>query len=1026
MQKRKNRLVGWPQAPCIAAALVWATATVAAESPPVLFVGDANNHVASGLRALEVPFRQVSEKGLERGDVCLFDHRVLIFGIDVRREGLGSIRDGLRAFVETGGGVLAFRSSGSDPWLPVTFEKDRAYTFGKVVETKHPVFTTPHALDDAALRAVHGGSIYTGFYALGEGWTPLLSAGKQQGWDKSPSQHAGDHYGIVELPLGRGRIVMCQMIPAYAWFHDSAGTTDCPGARLFENLVRYALGSAVGRDGPRKPRSRPDAYATSLGDVLRTPEGSDGLRMDDSQWRFTAKGPFTGACDRRGVYTISCGSAAAEPGNFGQVARRLMIPEGAERVMLRVYQSDDYCGGPEPKMVGDRRVSTSMNVKEEYRFRQVLIDDVVVTESDVLGRNIQPARDRIEWYDVTEAVRGKREATLALKVVDRQATGEEPFPTDCYFACVDLRTDFTRVDAKQLAADGYVETDEGMTLSGDRGSLALKAPVPGGRYVVAFRILDHPFGQGSAEVLIDGEAAASVRASADDFRFWWLTTPPVSINQGSQVALRATADGEERMVVSEVAFVPAELCRVDREAPAPAAPWAQSPVFKPGPPAVHERVTLTVAEPAGATRIGEVASQAVQFAFGALDSASHVAVKAGSAKVLPSQVRPFAYWPDGSIQAAVVTFPVDVEAGAGASYELHFGTDVASPDVPSPLTVEETAERFTIDTGRLRVEVPRKSGQVLSAVSVDGRAAALPNDAAWALELESEDGHVSLSDGQTAMSCVLAERGPLRAIVVKTGKLTDASGELVEYRYELHFTRGSADVRFFPRFSNVVHPSGVFIRRLSLKLPWQTTRASTHYASSEGSEPIRVETGGALDVYQHKHDTLSVAGESVAADAKLSRSPGRMLGWTVLDGEIPLKVGLRYAWQMYPKRIRVDAGLAIDLVAPPLTDEDVPEAAKEPPEVPDRTIGGVGYPQALGRAGLFRLSVGESVSHELWLSFGSRDRRPVEEQFAAGVSPLRAWADPAYVARTRVFCAFHPTDPAIFPRYEKAVDGAYD
>ena len=170
------------------------------------------------------------------------------------------------------------------------------------------------------------------------------------------------------------------------------------------------------------------AWATSC----ERPRDRDGLRMDDPEWHFTAKGPFTGACDRRGVYTISYGNAAAEAGNFGQLARRLTIPEGAERVMLRVYQSDDYCGGREPKMVGDRRVSTSMNMKEGYRFRQVLIDDAVVAETDVLGRNVQPARERIQWYDVTEVVQGKREVTLALKVVDRKDTGEEPFPTDCY------------------------------------------------------------------------------------------------------------------------------------------------------------------------------------------------------------------------------------------------------------------------------------------------------------------------------------------------------------------------------------------------------------------------------------------------------------------------------------------------------------------------------------------------------------------------------------------------------------------
>lgn len=1010
----------------ILSAFLCATAGSTADDSAVLFVGDKSNHIATGLRALNVPFRDVSAGGLVKGDACLFDHRVLVCGLDVRRDGLNPISDAIQAFAETGGVVLCFRSSQSDPWLPAPPEKDRAYTLGKVLASEHAIFNTPHAFDEATLRAVHGGSIYSGFYALGEGWQALLSAGRQQGWDKTPSQHDGDHYGIIELELGRGRIVMCQMIPAYAWFHDAKGNTDCAGARLFENLVRYALSSAVKREGTRRPRVRPDVYAASLADIMRTPEAQDGLRMDDPEWRFTAKGPFTGSHDRRGVYTISHGAAPAEAGNFGQLVRRIRIAEDAERVLLRVYQSDDYCGGREPKMVGDRRVSTAMNVKQGYRFRQVLIDDTVVVETDVLGRNVQPASERIQWYDVSDAVKGKREVTLALKVIDRKGTGEETFPTDCYFACVDLRTDFVRIPAKQLAAKGYEEADKGMSLSGDTGSLSLAACVPKGRYAVAFRLQDHPYGQGSAEITVNGRSAVAVRASADDFRFWWLRTPPLSIDRGAEIALHARCDGEERMVVSDAAFIPADLCKTGNVSTVPETPFAESPVFKAGPPAVHDRVTLQVAETAGATRIGEIASQAIQFAFGSLQSPSHVAVQASGTKALPCQVRPFAYWPDGSIQAAVVMFPVDVEASAKTDYELHYGSKVSSTDVPRPLTVEETASRFVINTGRLRVEIPRKSGQVLSAVSVDGRAVPFPDGHSWGLELQTGDGRGSRADGVTATSCVMAERGPLRAIVVKTGRLTDERGELIEYRYELHFTRGSAEVRFFPRFSNVANAAGIFVRRLSLSLPWRTTGASVYYSPSEDGEPTCVETKGTIELYQHLHDTLTIAGDGIPADASLSRASGRMTGWTVLDGTTPLKIGLRYAWQMYPKRMRIDGGLTIDLIPAPLTDEDVPDVAKKPPEVPGRTIGGVGYPQAMGRPGVFRLNVGESISHELWLSFDGDDPRPVEQQFAAGLNPLRAWADPAYVAKTRVFCAFHPTDPQIFPRYEKAVDRAYD
>ncbi len=1003
------------------AVILSATSALAAEPPTVLFVGDKDNYVAAGLGALQVTFDEASVSDLVQGKVCLFDYGILVFGMDGRRTGLTPIEDAVAAFAEVGGVVLCFRSSDSDPWLPVPIERDRAYALGDLLVPEHPIFNKPHGFDRAALQAVHGGSIYTGFYALGEGWRPLLSAGKQQAWDKTPSQHAGDHYGIIELELGQGRIVMCQMIPAYAWFRDAEGDADSPGARFFENLIRYALTSAVVREEPRKPRTRPEAYAASLNEIMAAPTGWDRLRLDDPEWQFTAKGPFNGACDRRGVYTISHGKEVGQAGSFGQLARQLPIPAGAERVMLRVYQSDDYCGGREPKMVGDQRVSTSMNRKEAYRFRQVLIDGEVVVETDVLGRNVQPARERTQWHDVTDRVRGKREVTLALKVVDRKGTGEELFPTDCFFACVDLRTDFVRVDAKELSTEGYVKEDNGMALSKDAGSLSVTAPVPEGQYVVAFQMLDHPYGQGAARIAVNGQTAVTAHTSADDHRFWWLTTPPISIAENAKITLLAERDGEERIVVSDVAFVPADLCKLQAEAVV-----AESPIFKPRRPAKHEVIKLTVSETGGATRIGEVASQAAQFGYGQLRSAEHVAVSTSDGKAIPSQVRPFATWPDGSIQSAVVTFPVDVQASESAEYEFHFGADVEATGIPKPLTAQETDTQLVIDTGRLRVEVPRRTGEVLSAVSIDGKDVAIPDDPSWGLELETEDGRLLRSDGTTATSCILAESGPLRAIVVKTGKLADDAREVIDYRYELHFTRGSTEVRFFPRFSNVLHPEGVFIKRLSLKLPWQTERTTVYRTASENGPPERVESRGAVDLYQHTHDLLTIAGDDIPADARLSRVPGRMTGWTVLDGTVRLKVGLRYAWQMFPKRMRIDNGLTIDLVPPPLTDEDIPDVANKPPEVEGRTIGGVGYPQALGRPGVFRLAVGESVSHELWLSFGSDDSRPMEDQFAAGLNPARAWADPSYVADTRVLCAFHPTDPALFPRYEKAVDGAYN
>ena len=86
----------------------------------------------------------------------------------------------------------------------------------------------------------------------------------------------------------------------------------------------------------------------------------------------------------------------------------------------------------------------------------------------------------------------------------------------------------------------------------------------------------------------------------------------MSIDEGSDVVIHTRGDGEERMIVSDAALIPAELCKTGNESKVPETPLAGSPVFKPGPPAVHDHVALKVAETAGATRIGEIASQAAR------------------------------------------------------------------------------------------------------------------------------------------------------------------------------------------------------------------------------------------------------------------------------------------------------------------------------------------------------------------------------------------------------------------------------
>ena len=996
------------------------------QAQSVLLVSPESHYVARAMRGLGLPHKRVRVRDLLQGACSPFDHEVVIFASG--RGGLGRISASLRIFVEMGGVILGFRHDAADAWLPSPMSRDRAYRLGKRLQPKHPVFNTPHKFDEARLRKVHGGSIYRAFYDLGEGWTPLLSAGKQQGWDKAKALSAGPHYGIVEGRFAAGRIVLVQMIPAYAWFHDEKGNKGCDGALFFENLVRYALSKAMKLPGPRKPRSRPDEYADALGDLLQTPKGSDGFTLGDRAWAFTSSGPFTGKHDRRGVYTIGHPNAPAQAGSFGQIARAISLPKDGRRFLLRVYQSDDYCGGYEPQMVGDRCVKRTLNRREGFRFRQVLVDGKVVHEQDVLGRNLLPAVRRLQWFDVTELVRGKQSVEVALRVEDRESTGEEPFATDVFWACVDLRTDFVRVPARELAREGFEPHEHGVALSAGEGELKWQvAGIPTGDYVVAARLRDDPYGQSRLRVRVNGRALAEVTMSADDARFYWIGMRSTRLSERDTVVLSAEKDGREAVIAAELAVIPSALARktaIGRTASATGQTRAVSGsrYYRPTAPAEREKVRLVVKETAGVERRGAFTSQAIPFAFGALPSEKHIAVTDARGAGVPIQVRPVTRWPDRSVQTAVVSFLADVPAHRESAYDLHFGSRVSpSATLKRKLTIVEDEAKVTIDSGPLRVAVPRRSGDIFSAVELDGKSI-LPSGAHWGIDVLTADGDAFTTDGETATALDLAERGPLRAIVVKKGQHKGSKGRLLSYRYEIHVTAGSRGVRFFYTLSNVENTSGEHLRRVTVKLPWQSRTHTTYLLAPANANKVAKREGESIETYQHLHDAASVRVAGAKAEERMS---AQLLGWASAQGDASLHVAPRYYWQMYPKRMRLHKGVSIDLIPEPMSDADIPAEAKGPCEVKRRNIGGVGYPQANGKPGSFLLAIGESITHELWIEFSSDANAGQPAQFLAALNPLRAWPDAAYVAATKVFVEFHPEDRAVLPDYEPKVDSTY-
>lgn len=981
-------------------------------APPktLLVAGSAENYVARGLAALGIDHQRVHPGELQ--GVSLFDFDLVIWGFDEDRAPLNAEPAPVRPFIEAGGVLLGFRSSGEDPWLPVFLHRDKAYTFGQILQPEHPVFNAPHRLDGSSLEQVHGGSIYRAFFNLGEGWIPLASAGKEQAWDKSKAASADPHYGIVELPLGKGRILLVQMIPEYHWFHDCQGDRASAGAKLFENLVRYASGQATRAAAARPPRRMPEGFHADWHDVVAVPQRGDGVAMDDPAWRTSSRGPYSVRVDRRGVLTFTHADVPSRPGSFAQATRTVPVSANAETVTLRWYYSDTYCGGRERILGGAQHGQTALeNFKRDLRYATVLVNGEPVWQEDVLGRNPQPAILAFRSADISKPVRragGRCEVTLRIE--DRKGSDKEPFAIDAFFATVEVITDLGRAPAVEvLAGDGFQPGEEGsLTLQGRSGAAQAAHTGPAGRFALAMRLRDAHTGQSRLRVLAGGQLAAEWTLSADDHRTYWAVAPPVALEPGTPIRVEAEQDGDEKVTIYESAVIPERL--LPRPLP-PATPPAAG-----GETRRLVRFPVTVHERAGVARRGEVSAQGLPFPAGCLPRPDAIRVLAPDGKPVPVQTRQIAAWPDGTAKMVLVAFPADVAAGGAATYTVEAGQRVAPAPFHDGLTLRKEEGRLVIDTGAITATVSTTNGRILDEVR-RGDTLIKPADEVWDLALEDAEGRVVRTRDAAVAETEIIEAGPLRTLVIRKGSFTDSAGTLVDFRLHLEAAAGSDALRLHAYLINREDRPEVYLKRWSMRLE----QAGTDSRVWLDAKQTRKANPGAV-LYQHRHDTLTWTG----SDGPCSRQNAQSPGYVRLPG---LAVGTRWFWQRYPQAIRFEEkAVRFDFIPEPLDDADLPTRWRNRMlETTDRyTVGGVGYPQSPGKMGLFRLAQGEALSQEiLFVMDGRRINGEDTDVMAPLVQPLRGVPNPQYTASTGAFGEFHPVDPQHYPRYEEDTERTY-
>ncbi|MBI2298728.1 MAG: hypothetical protein HYU66_07230 [Armatimonadetes bacterium] len=977
--------------------LVAALLTLAAPAPQVLLVaGSADSFTARGLEALHLACRRAGAG--ELATLSLYDYDLIVWGMDEGRAPLEAQAAALAGWLRHGGVLLAMRSGDADGWLPVAAEHDKAYQLGRLLQPEHPIFTTPHRLSADDLGQVHGGSVYRAFHRLGPGWIPLVGTGAEQPWDKAAAQAGGEHYGLVELPLGKGRIVLCQLIPEYAWFNDAKGDAGCAGARLFENLVRYAVSKAPTLAAGRPPRVVPAGFHGSLEEVLALPHRRQGADLAHG-WRFTSEGPWSSRVDRRGVLTLTHADTASRAGGFAQLQGTLPVPPAAGSLVLRWYESDTYCGGREVVLGGPQHGQLALaNFKQGLRFARVLVNGESVWEEDVLGRNPQPSARRFHLVDVTSLVRGGR-CDVAFRVEDRAGSGAEPFAIDVFFATLELLADFRRVpaDAEEAREGGVQRNRLPLRL------MSLRHTGAPGRLALAVRVLDEPTGRSALRLVVGGKRVAQWQLTADDQHEHWAVTPPLQLGRGQTIRVEAVPDGEETVAVGELAVIPEKLLAT---APPPTVPPKHELVK-------GARFTVHLAETVGVARQGEIAAQGLPFPRGALKEGAPVRVSDAGGRALPSQVRPIVHWPDGSVRAAVVAFPADVPAGGKADYRVETGPGVAG----GRLKLAEEPGLIRIETGAVSATLSTTHGRIVDEVR-HGTQVVKPVVEVWDLAVEDEQGRVCRSGGATVTATEIIERGPLRALVVRKGSFADAAGKLLDYRLTVEAASGSPALRVTASLINR-EDGDVYLRRWSCDLPQAGTETDRVWLSPTESRGA----GAGSVLYQHREDTLTWTG----ADGARDHAPGRAPGWLRLPG---VAVGLRWFWQRYPQAIRFSDGAArLDFITPPHDDGDLPTRWRDRLTAnTDRyQCGGVGYPRVPGKMGLTCVSLGEALSQELLLAFDGQPASNADAAvFAPLADPLHAVPDAAYAAATRVFGELSPADPRLFPGYEDSTARARD
>jgi hypothetical protein len=335
-------------------------------------------------------------------------------------------------------------------------------------------------------------------------------------------------------------------------------------------------------------------------------------------------------------------------------------------------------------------------------------------------------------------------------------------------------------------------------------------------------------------------------------------------------------------------------------------------------------------------RVRDWLCRGVPFPQGALTDVAALRLRNEAGDVVPLAAEKSACWPDGSVQWALVQFPISFESSGSRTWSLDWTGDADPVDDVAAIRLTRSESRWEVDNGRVRFELPLTGKALLASL---GR---VDQPLLSEVRAEIQDASGARYIGELTSEPVIEHSTDLMLVVRRQGVHRDVDGmKLFSFVFRVTVFADADDIeieyqfvhdepfREVPEKPQVVqgigspsidtdHPGMRGLRAVRLRLLHEIGSA-TEYATcpfrtvgNQGliahARPLRVmlTEGVRTGLYDFMID-----GDVLAADEPVGRSHGWI---SVGDGAKGLAVSVRKFAQQWPKGLEAnDRAIVIDL-----------------------------------------------------------------------------------------------------------------